>query len=70
VSVPSTFNLTNGANTITVTLTPSVSGTQTLGGSIGSAGTLPILVGGSFGLTSTTALGTYTGSFGVTITYN
>jgi hypothetical protein len=70
VSTPSTFNLTNGANTITVTLTPSVSGNQTFSGTIGSAGTLPILVGGNFGLTSTTALGTYTGSFGVTVTYN
>jgi hypothetical protein len=70
VSVPATFNLTNGANTIPVTLTPNVSGNQTLSGSLGSAGTLNIVVGGNFGLTSTTALGAYTGSFAVTVAYN
>jgi spore coat protein U-like protein len=53
-----------------VTLAPSVSGNQTMSGTLGSAGTLPILVGGSFPLASTTALGTYTGSFSVTVTYN
>jgi hypothetical protein len=70
VSVPTSFNLVNGANTIVVTLAPSVSGNQTMSGTLGSAGTLPILVGGSFPLASTTALGTYTGSFSVTVTYN
>jgi len=70
VSVPSTFDLTNGGDTIVVTLTPSTSGNQSFSGAIGSAGTLPILVGGSFALTSTTALGTYTGTFGVTVAYN
>jgi hypothetical protein len=70
ISVPTSFNLVKGPDTIAVTLSPNITGTQTLSGSLGSAGTLPILVGGSFPLLSTTPLGAYTGTFGVTVTYN
>ncbi len=70
VSVPSSFNLVKGTTTIPVTLTPTVTGNQTLSGSLGSAGTLNIKVGGNFSLPSTTPLGAYAGSFAVTVTYN
>lgn len=70
ITVPSTFTMTNGANSLTVTTNAINSGGQTLGGSIGSAGTKTVTIGGSFPLTATTALGAYTGSFVVTFQYN
>jgi hypothetical protein len=70
ISVPISFNLNNGTSTIPVTLSPNLSGNQTLSGALGAAGTLNIKVGGNFGLTPTTTLGAYTGSFAVTVAYN
>lgn len=71
VSVPASFQMSNGGNPpLTVTTTATGSGTQNLGGTIGNAGTLPVAVGGSFPLTSSTATGLYSGSFTVTVQYN
>lgn len=71
VSVPSTFTMTGpSSSTIAVTTAPSLSGAQTLSNGLGQAGALALRVGGSFGVTSTTRTGTYTGTFTVTVQYN
>lgn len=70
VTVPTSFALSNGASSITVTTSSTGSGAQTLGGTLGSAGTLAVAVGGSFPITSTTATGVFTGSFVVSVQYN
>lgn len=70
VSVPGSFTLTGPAGTLTVTTIPSVSGTQTLSGTLGAAGALTVNVGGSFELSTSTASGTYTGTISVTAQYN
>lgn len=70
VSVDGSFILTGPAGALTVTTIPSVSGTQVLSGTLGAAGALTVKVGGSFGLTSSTTSGTYTGSFSVMVQYN
>ncbi len=70
VSVPGSFTLTGPAGTLTVTTIPSVSGTQVLSGTLGAAGALTVKVGGSFGLSTSTASGTYTGTISVTVQYN
>ncbi len=69
VTVPSTFDMTAGAGTITVDLTTS-GATGTLSGSIGSAGAATIGVGGNFSVGSSQASGAYTGSFTTTVAYN
>lgn len=71
ITPDATFTMTRsgGAETITVTPTAS-SSTGTLSGSIGSAGTLAIGVGGSFPVTNTTVTGNYTGTFNVVVAYN
>jgi len=70
ITVPSSFTMTNGANSLVVTTNATNVGAQTLSGSIGAAGTRLVTVGGAFPLTSTTALGGYTGQFTVTFQYN
>lgn len=70
VSVPTTFVITGTGGSITVTTSPSHSGVQTLSGAIGAAGTIPLKIGGSFNLSTSTGLGTYTGSLSVTVQYN
>lgn len=70
ISVPSTFTMSNGSNSLTVTTNAINSGAQTLSGTVGSAGTKTVTVGGSFPLATTTALGAYSGSFAVTFQYN
>ena len=70
ISVPSTFTMTGGANAITVTTIPSLSGVQVLSGALGSAGSLSFDVGGSFPLTSGTPSQVYSGTFSVTVAYN
>jgi hypothetical protein len=75
VAVPASFDLTNGASTLTVTTSNdgsiAASGTtKTLSGALGAEGSYEVLVGGEFDLASTTATGTYTGSFTVTAAYN
>jgi len=65
VTVDSSFNMTSGANSLTVNTTATHTGTQTLTG-----GTLDVAVGGSTTVLSTTPSGAYTGSFNVTAAYN
>lgn len=69
VTVPATFTMTGSGNTITVTLTTTASGTQTLDGTLGSAGSALFGVGGSFSLPSSQAGGTYSGTFVVSVDY-
>lgn len=74
ITVPATITLTSSANTLTVNTTAD-SGTtgsavaSTLSGTIGSAGTKVVNVGGTVSLTSTQASGAYTGSITVTAAY-
>lgn len=75
VSVPASFNLVNGSDTLAVTTSndgsvASTGTTKTLSGTLGSEGSYTVQVGGEFTLASTTATGTYTGSFTVTAAYN
>lgn len=70
VTVPSTITMTGPGGDVSVTTSATGSGSQTLSGSIGSAGTLSPTVGGSFSLPSTLAPGSYTGTFSVTVQYN
>lgn len=70
ISVPSTFTMSNGGASLTVTTNAINSGAQTLSGTVGSAGTKTVTVGGSFPLAATTTLGAYSGSFSVTFQYN
>lgn len=69
VSVPASFAMTSGANSITVNLTPSAT-SGTLSGSIGSSGTATFGVGGNFSIAGTQATGNYAGSFTATVVYN
>ena len=75
VAVPASFELVNGSSKLTVTTSNDGSiaaggTTKSLSGTLGSEGSFEVLVGGEFDLASTTATGTYTGSFTVTASYN
>jgi hypothetical protein len=70
VSVPTTMTLSNSSGSVTASLTNSGGGAQVLSGATGSAGTLQVNVGGSVPLSSTGALGTFTGTMTVTVQYN
>ena len=70
VSVPASFNMTSGANTLAVTTTNSSGGGGTLSGSAGSVSTASFGVGGSINVSSTTAAGAYTGNLTITASYN
>jgi hypothetical protein len=70
LTVPSSFVMTSGTNSLTVTTSPSASGAQNLGSSIGSGGSLAFTVGGAFPITSATSSGAYTGSLVVTVAYD
>jgi hypothetical protein len=71
ISTPATFNMTrvSGSETLTVTLAAS-DPTGTLSNAAGAEGTDTFTVGGSFDVASTTVIGSYTGSFNVTVAYN
>lgn len=69
VSVPSTLVMTGPGDTINVTLTTTASGTQTLSGSLGSAGSASFAVGGSFVLPAAKPGGSYKGNFVVSVEY-
>lgn len=72
VTVPASFDLTNGSSTLKVTTSndlPGGSSAQTLSGSIGTDSTLRVGVGGSLTLSPNTPSGNYTGSLTVTASY-
>jgi len=69
ITVPATMTMTSGANNITVNLT-TASSTGLLSGTVGSAGTAAVNVGGNFSISNTQASGDYSGSFNVTVAYN
>jgi Domain of unknown function (DUF4402) len=73
VTIPATFSIANGTDTLTVTTSNNLSGSaasQTLSNALGSAGSLSFRVGGSVPVASTTATGAYTGTFTVSAAYN
>jgi hypothetical protein len=70
LSFPSTFQMAGPGTPLTVTLTSTASGSQVLSAAVGSAGTFSFGMGGSFPISSTTASGTYQGSYSVTVQYN
>jgi hypothetical protein len=65
----SALNLSNGTDTIPVTLTTSTL-PMTLSSTPGNAGTVTFYVGGHFDITPSTHGHTYTGSYNVTVAYN
>ncbi|MBU6394876.1 MAG: DUF4402 domain-containing protein [Sphingomonadales bacterium] len=70
VSVPASVTMSGpSSSTMAVTLTSSVSGSTTLSGSLGAAGSATFYVGGSFAPTATTTTGAYSGTFTVTVAY-
>ena len=69
VLVPSEMVMTGSGDSITVALTTTAAGAQSLSGSLGQGGTASFGVGGSFALGSDKALGAYSGSFVVTVQY-
>lgn len=73
ISVPASFPMTAGANTLTVTLTPEAT-SDTLSGSLGSTGGFSgdgtLYVGGSFTVTNATVSADYSGTFSTTVNYN
>jgi hypothetical protein len=70
ISVPPSFNMTSGTNTLQVTTSNPLGPTGVLIGSPGQTGAFTLGVGGSFVLTSATGSGAYTGNFVVTVAYN
>lgn len=72
VTLPSNYVLThsNGTNTITANLSRAPTGTLTLSGTQGSAGSVALNVGSSFTMPATTVPGVYSGTFNVTVQYN
>jgi hypothetical protein len=75
VTVPASFPVTSGSNSLTVTTTTGLTGgtgttNQTLSGALGSAGSLAVNIGGSVPILSTTPSGAYTGTFTVSAAYN
>lgn len=73
VTIPATFTMANGVDSLTVTTTNNLAGSagaQTLSNAMGSAGTLSFRVGGSVPVAATTNTGAYTGTFTVSAAYN
>jgi hypothetical protein len=75
LTVPGTFVMNSGTNTLAVTTTTSFGSTstlttQTFTGALGAAGTFNFSVGGSFGISSATPSGAYTGNLVVSVNYN
>ncbi|WP_395945800.1 DUF4402 domain-containing protein [Brevundimonas sp.] len=73
VTIPASFSMANGSDTLTVTTSNSLTGSaasQVLSNALGSAGSLAFTVGGSVPVASTTTTGAYTGSFTVSAAYN
>ena len=70
VTVPATFSMTGTGTAIVVTLSGDKTGSQALGGTLGTSSSIVVNVGGSFALASTQATGAYSGSFTVSAAYN
>lgn len=70
IAVPTSFAMTGPGGTITVTTSQSLAGTQALSGALGVAGGATFNVGGSFPVSASTGLGSYTGTFVVTVQNN
>lgn len=73
VTVPATFTMANGSDTLTVTTNNNLSGSaaaQTLSNATGAAGSLSFKVGGTVPVASTAPTGVYTGTFTVSAAYN
>jgi hypothetical protein len=70
LGIPASFQMTGPGAPLTVNLTATASGAQSLSSSLGSTGTFALGVGGAFATTSTTAAGDYQGAYAVTVQYN
>ena len=71
ISIPPTFAMTGPqGGTVTAILNSTATGSAALSSALGSAGTYSFKVGGSIPMTSTTADGTYSGSYTVMVQYN
>ncbi len=69
LTVPATFDITNGVDTFTVTTNNNLGATPTLSNALGSAGSASLLVGGTFALPAAASTARYTGIFSVTVSY-
>lgn len=70
ITVQPQFTMTGGSGSLTVNTSASLSGATSFPGTLGSAGTLQTQVGGSFGVTQSTPVGSYSGNFYVIFQYN
>lgn len=73
VTIPATFSIANGSDTLTVTTSNNLTGSaasQTLSNALGAAGSLVFKVGGSVPVASNSPTGVYTGAFTVSAAYN
>jgi hypothetical protein len=70
ITVPISFVMSGPGPDIVVTVNSSQIGSRTLSSSLGSQGTHLFYVGGSFPVTSTTPVGSYSGPFTVNVDYN
>ncbi|RYE03755.1 MAG: DUF4402 domain-containing protein [Sphingomonadales bacterium] len=70
VSMPESFDMTGPGAPLTVTLQSDAIGPMALDGGLGSSGSKDIMIGGYFAISSTTAIGSYSGNFEVTVAYN
>jgi len=70
LNIPATFSMTGAGSPIVVTLSSDKTGSQALGGSLGSSSSIDLNVGGSFTLDSSQVTGVYSGSFTVSAAYN
>jgi spore coat protein U-like protein len=69
VSVPSTFTMSKGSDTIAVTLYSDLAPSVTLSNALGSGGSALLNIGGQFSLPSSQATGLYSGTFTVSVAY-
>ncbi|MEY4473299.1 MAG: hypothetical protein RL671_1603 [Pseudomonadota bacterium] len=69
VSVPASFTMSQGAETLDVVLEPDLGASVTLSNALGSSGTAALNIGGYFYVPSDTPSGVYSGSFTVTVAY-
>lgn len=73
VTIPATFPMLNGSDSLTVTTSNNLvgaAGSQALSNALGAAGALVFTVGGTVPIDSTTPAGGYTGTITVSAAYN